>query len=212
MKLKDLPRIYESMTIQPSFKLSHVLLSLIIFNQEKEGIGRYRLTKEIGLSEGKVKSLLDRMKKMKLIVKFSRIAGHVITGNGKQLLQELYEKITPPKEPKFNVSELVASEGNYQFFCIVKEGSDYLGSGIEQRDEVIKMGGTGATCLIFKDNRFHFPTIDPTREKPPPFDILPKDLDSSVKNRDVLVIGTAKNKNIARLATLSAAISFLNLF
>lgn len=209
--LKDLPKIFESATIQPSFKIVHVLLALIIFEEETK-IGRYRLKKELNLPEGKVKSLLNRMKKpsseggLFLIKMDSRISGHEITQNGKEMLQELYEKITPPKEPEFNYQPLAIAD--YCYYSLVRNASNILGSGIDQRDEAIKIGGSGATCLVYQNNKFHFP------EKNAEYNI---DIDSSqipfgVNNGDVLVIGTAKDKGTARLATLSASLSLAHLF
>jgi predicted transcriptional regulator len=205
MKISELQKIFESATIKPSFKEMHVFLLLIILNEEqhKEGIGRYRLEKELNLSEGKIKTLLDRMKQkdINLIESNNRISGHRITEKGKYLLNELFQYITPPMPPRFDYKKIAL--GDFAYYCIVRQGLKNINTGMEQRDEVIKIGGTGATCLIYDNQKFKFPDLKEDMD----IGIKEKDLDFSINNKDVLIIGTGSNKSIARLGTLTAALN-----
>jgi hypothetical protein len=199
--LKDLPNLLKSQTIQPSFKEIHVILALIIINDQEKGIGRYRLKNELNLPEGAVKSLLTKMKKNELIETDSRISGHKISQRGQSILTELFTKITPPEIPTFDYKSLVI--GQYAYYSLARNIGDHVKSGIEQRDDAIKIGGTGATCLIFKDKILSFPksSIPDSISVPP--SIKTSELKYDIKENDVLVIGAAENQYLARLVTLN---------
>lgn len=206
--LQDLPKIFESETIKPSFKMVHVITALIIFNDEEnaDGIGRYRLKKELNLSEGKVKSLLGRLKGLNLIETNSRVKGHVITEKGQEIVKELEKSITIPKIPEFDYSDVSIGENGY--YCVVKQSAERITSGMAQRDEAIIIGASGATCLIFNGNEFRFPNDSENIQT----GISASKIDERLENNDVLVIGTGDTSYLARLGTLAASLSLLNLF
>ncbi|MHA1821542.1 MAG: DUF4443 domain-containing protein [Promethearchaeota archaeon] len=206
VSLKNLPEIFRSQTIKPSFKLIHVIMALIIIDEEKEGIGRYKLQSYINLPEGKVKSLINRMKQMGMIEKASRIRGHILSEEGKHILNELYSKLTPPKLPRFDYTNLIV--GDFAYYSIVYNGISKFKNGIEQRDEAIKIGGTGATCLYFDGNSFRF-SKDPDvkTEQDRVISVKKSDLDGDINKGDILTLGGGKTQSIARLATLAAALS-----
>ncbi len=203
--LHKLSEISTSKTIQPSFQLAHVLLSLIIFDQEKEGIGRYRLETELSLSEGKVRSLLKYLKKLDLVHVDNKI--HVLTPKGKKSLNEVYEIFTHPKEPNFDYSNIVI--GDFVRYCIVYNSVEKLRTGMEQRDEAIKIGGSGATCLILKNKQLQFPTTPMNHGAEVSTDISPDMLGFPFTESDVLVLGTGKNQYLSNIATIVAALSLV---
>lgn len=45
--------------------------------------------------------------------------------------------------------------GRFNYVILIKQYGFAVKSGIEQRDAAIKMGGSGATTLRFKDNKLH---------------------------------------------------------
>jgi hypothetical protein len=208
--LKKLLKIHDSATIKPSFKIEHVLLALIIFEEKGDGIGRYKLQKNLNLREGQVKSLLERMKKLNLIRISSRTKGHIITQDGSEMLRALNKLISTPLKPNFNYKRI--SIGKYAYYSVVYGGSEKLqrgkheGNMLEQRDAAIKIGGIGATCLVFLENKFQYPfgsdNVFP--------ELNPDELEEKVSNNDVLVIGTGGSENLARIATLSAALTFID--
>ncbi len=211
--LKELTAIItKSPTISPSFKQLHFLLALIIFDEKKMGIGRYKLKKDLDLTEGQVKSLLERMKRMDLIEINSRKSGHIISKKGSELVNELNNLLTSPKLPLFKYKDLIV--GEIAYFSVVFNGANKLmeikkgGDILAQRDAAKFIGGTGATSLIYKNGRFIYPSD--TEEFFP--NITPRDLEISppIKENDVLVIGTGEKENIARLATLAAALTLIN--
>ena len=201
--LNKLSEISTSKTIQPSFQLTHVLLALVIFDQESEGIGRYRLENELGLSEGKVRSLLKYLKQIEVVHVEKKI--HKLSKEGEKILKEIYSIVTPPKEPTFDYSKIVI--GNSVRYCIVFNAIDRLTTGMDQRDEAIKIGGSGATCLIMKNGNFMFPSTPLAQETPVSPKISIKSLQYEFSESDVLVLGTGKDPYLANLATIAAALS-----
>ncbi|MHA1454025.1 MAG: DUF4443 domain-containing protein [Promethearchaeota archaeon] len=201
--LHKLSQISTSKTIQPSFRLAHVLLGLIIFDQESEGIGRYRLESELSLSEGKVRSLLKYLKAMELVEVKKKI--HLLSKKGTATLREVYKIFTAPKEPQFDHSKIVI--GDSVKYSIIYNAVNKLRSGMEQRDEAIKIGASGATCLIMKDGKFQFPPSPMSQNTSIFADIDVKKLEGSFSEVDVLVLGTGKTPELSNLATIAAALS-----
>lgn len=201
--LQKLSEISTSKTIQPSFQLSHVLLGLIIFDQESEGIGRYRLETELSLSEGKVRSLLKYLKNMDLVLVEKKI--HILSKKGIKTLQEVYEILTPPKEPNFDYTKIVI--GDYVRYSIVYNVANKLTTGMDQRDEAIKIGGAGATCLIMKDGQFQFPPTPMVKGTVVSVEINVEALGYPFTESDVLVLGTGKTQYLSNIATIAAALS-----
>jgi hypothetical protein len=201
--LDKLSQISTSKTIQPSFQLTHVLLALIIFEQESEGIGRYRLETELCLTEGKVRSLLKYLKKKELLYVEKKI--HKLSDKGKDTLKEIYSIVTPPKNPRFNHSKIVI--GDFVSYSIVYNARKRLTTGMDQRDEAIKIGGSGATCLIMNEGEFQFPPTPLAKSTTVTPKIKLNDLDYSFSESDVLVMGTGKTLSLSNLATVAAALS-----
>jgi len=206
--LDQLSDIRMSKTIQPSFQLVHVLLGLFVFKQQPQGIGRYRLEVELSLSEGKVRSLLKHMKRMQLVKVDDNMNGHMLSERGEQILREVDKILTPPLEPKFDISQIVI--GECVRYSIVYNGINHIESGMEQRDEAIKVGGSGATCLIMKNGIFHFPSTSLNQGKSISVAINAKSLEFPFTDADVLVLGTGKSLYLSNLATIAAALSLIN--
>ncbi len=62
---EELDILFESATIKPSFDRVHVILALFLFEENEDGIGRYRLGKELLIGTGIVKSMIKNLKKKK---------------------------------------------------------------------------------------------------------------------------------------------------
>ena len=79
---EELDALFESSTIKPSFEEVHVILSLFIFDENREGIGRYRLQKELLVSEGTAKSLIKKLNektRFLTVTDKGKRKGHVLT-------------------------------------------------------------------------------------------------------------------------------------
>jgi hypothetical protein len=183
-----------------SFDIVHVFKTLQLI-QERGHVSRDGLREELELGEGTVKTLLRHLKMQNLIE--STNAGTTMTKNGNLFFSELSDSM--PRE--IGLSKCAITLGKYNYAVLVKQMSSAIRSGIEQRDAAIKMGASGATTLLFKENKFLIPRID--------YDALKDDHHLSEQlienlhpqDGDVLIIGSDnRSKKKAEFAAKSAAL------
>jgi len=227
--LSELDPLFESPTIKPTFDYVHVLLSLFLFGENIEGIGRYRLQKELQIGAGTVKSLFNKLKNVtKFIIVPSegelkagelQRRGHVLTQKGFEFLVKVKKKIILLKKADLEYLKdiIIRQEDVNSYFCLVKKASTKLSDGVEQRDAAIKVNGSGATCLVYDGANLFFPTKTKFKDEKDNTKINPKTLnyfkseieDAKIKieKNDVIIIGSGDNYQKARLATLNAALT-----
>lgn len=183
-----------------SFDIVHVFKTLQLI-QARGHVSRDGLREELELGEGTVKTLLRHLKMQNLIE--STNAGTTMTKNGNLFFSELSDSM--PRE--IGLSKCAITLGKYNYAVLVKQMSSAVRSGIEQRDAAIKMGASGATTLLFKENKFLIPRID--------YDALKDDHHLSEQlienlhpqDGDVLIIGSDNHsKKKAEFAAKSAAL------
>ncbi len=226
-ELSELEPLFESRTIKPTFEYVHVLLSLFIFGENSEGIGRYRLKEELQIGSGTAKSLF---KKLKDVSKFIMVPsegkgsnseiqrkGHILTEKGYNFLTKIKKKIPILEKAnlKFLKEIIIEPENVNPYFCLVKNAAKNINDGIEQRDAAIKIDGSGATCLIYNGKDMYFPTKASNineREKINQntlnyFKTEIEDANVKFEINDVIIIGSGDNPQKSRLATLNAALT-----
>jgi len=169
----------------------------VLFLLSEKSMGRHQLMKEMELGESQVKTLIKRLKKNNLIKKTTK--GSVLTKKGTLLMNEILKNISKPVE----IGTGKHTVGKYNFAVLIKNASSKVRSGIEQRDEAIKIGAEGATTLVCKNDRLIFPGFD--RKIIDLEKILRKHF--RIENRDVIVIGSASTKKKAEEASIIAALS-----
>jgi uncharacterized protein DUF4443 len=81
--------------------------------------------------------------------------------------------------------------GKFNYVVLLKQFGFAVKSGIEQRDAAIKTGATGATTLLFKDDKFVIPgtNYDSLAKEPHTAELLIERLKS--EDVDVIIIGSA---------------------
>ncbi|MHA1319210.1 MAG: DUF4443 domain-containing protein [Promethearchaeota archaeon] len=228
-ELSELDPLFESPTIKPTFQLVHVILSLYLFGENTEGIGRYRLQKELQIGAGTVKSLFNKLKKVTKFIIVPREGelkagelqrrGHVLTQKGFEFLAKVKKKIPLLRKADLEYLKDIIIKQEYvnSYFCLVKKSSTKLRYGVEQRDAAIKVNGSGATCLVYDGVNLFFPTKSKIKDDKNNTKINPETLnyfksefeDSKVKieKNDVIIIGSGDTSQKARLATLNAALT-----
>ena len=133
-----------------SFDMVHVFKTLELI-QENGHVSREKLCKDLGLGEGTIKTLVRHLKMQNLIE--STNAGTTMTKKGNSFFSELLSSI--PSE--ISLSKCAITLGKFNYAVIVKQMSSMIKDGIAQRDAAIRMGASGATTLLFKDNKFLIP-------------------------------------------------------
>ena len=184
-----------------SFDIVHVFVALQTI--EKYGsASRSTFCNELALGEGTIKTLVKHMKMHMLLETSNR--GTKMTQKGKGICSRLTSLI--PFE--MSLPRCSIALGKFNYAVLVKEFGFAIRSGIEQRDAAIKMGATGATTLLFKDNKFIMPVSDQDSLKKEPS--IRQMLLERLKPRedDVIIIGSADtSEKIAELAAKNAALS-----
>ncbi|MEX0764667.1 MAG: DUF4443 domain-containing protein [Nitrosopumilaceae archaeon] len=182
-----------------TFEIVHVFKTMQLL-EENTRISRTLLIKELGLGEGSVKTLVKHLKMHGFIANSN--AGMWLTNKGRVIFSKLQSSI--PIE--MSMQRCSITLGKFNHAILVKGLAKSIISGIEQRDAAIKIGAVGATTLIFQDGKFMMPDKKQ--------DLLRRDkkLYSSMmeklrpEDNDVIIIGSAEDKNTAEMAAKSAAL------
>ena len=221
---RELEDLFRSPTIKPTFEIVHVILAIFIFGDNREGIGRYRLEKELLIGSGTSKSLIKKLnEKIKFITTIdqNKRKGHILTKNGLGFLNKIKKTIPLINEGDSSLFKeiIIKPEKDSTYFCLVKNAFNKITNGIAQRDAAIKIDGSGATCLVFDGKNLVFPSksfsvnednlmrLDTTIQTYFKQQLIKDDL--NLEKDDLIVIGSGDNPQKARLATLNAALTLL---
>ena len=121
-----------------------------------------------------------------------------MSDKGKKFFAELLSSI--PAECR--IPKCSIAVGKFNYAILLKQLSLAIKSGIEQRDAAIKVGGMGATTLLFRKGKFMMPitNYDSLRKEPQVYRLLIEKL--SPEDGDVVII--ASHDKDGRIAELSA--------
>lgn len=223
--LEELSSLFESDTIRPSYLPAHIILALYIFNDHEDGLGRYRLKNELTLGAGTARTLITRLSEKSNFIKVkndeNKRKGHVLTKEGENFLKKIKQRI--PLISKGDITMLQDIIIDYEkiasYFCLVRNAAREISTGIDQRDAAIKIGGLGATCLIYDGINITFPSYtsqsntkdDLKVEKKVSNYFLSKFKENNIKleKNDVILVGLANDLKKARLATLNSALTLI---
>ena len=186
-----------------SFDVVHIFKTLQLIENNGH-VSRGLLCEELGLGEGSIKTLIKHLKMNNLIQTSNR--GTKMTNRGKAIFSELISSI--PTETVLPTCSIAL--GKFNHAVLLKELSYAVRSGIEQRDAAIRMGGIGATTLLFRENKFVMPASgsrdqDTLRKEQNIRAILIDKL--KPQEDDVIIIGSADiGRKSAELAAKNAAL------
>jgi hypothetical protein len=139
----------------PSFTEVHLVRTLLALKRRKTG--RKNLVKRLGLGEGSVRTILERLRGEGLIS--SSKLGQELTSEGEQMVQGYLRRFTLPE--RFELEEIgLPGEGMEKCLIVVFDSADRIKSGMEQRDAVRSTGAEGVLVLVSKGGMVGFPTPD----------------------------------------------------
>jgi predicted transcriptional regulator len=222
-ELSELKPLFESLTIRPTFDYVHVILSLFIFGENPDGIGRYRLKDELQIGSGTAKSLVKKLKDVSGFIvvpdEGERRKGHILTEKGHKFFAKIKKKIPllEKADLTFLKDIIIEPENVNPYFCLVKNATKKIKNGIEQRDAAIKVNGSGATCLVYDGKDIVFPSkfVNNSAEEQKKINqktlkyFTSKIIKAKVifEKDDVIIIGLGASPQISRLAALNAALT-----
>jgi len=222
--IEELNELFESTTIKPTFDYVHIILALYIFEKNPEGIGRYRLKKDLLIGSGTARSLITKLNEktnfIKVVDENSR-KGHILTETGLKFLNKIKKKIPIIEEGDLSVLKdiIIDFTNTFPYYCLIKDAAHKITNGIAQRDAAIKINGTGATCLIYDGKNLIFPSrsfsesdenlmkIEENVQKYFKTQILEANL--KLEKNDVIIIGLGASLETARLVALNSALTLI---
>jgi hypothetical protein len=168
--------------------------------EKDKKISRSLMTRELGLGEGSVKTLVKHMKMQGLVENSN--SGMWLTSKGNAIYAKLHALI--PQE--MEIPRCSIALGKFNHVILLKNLAYNIRSGIEQRDEAIKAGAVGATTLIFKNKSLVLPGTgeDLMRNDQKVHSLIIEKL--SPEENDVIIIGSSQSKKIAEMAAKSVAL------
>jgi hypothetical protein len=171
----------------------------------QQPLGRYELCQNLSIGEGSARTLLKRLTESDYVEADGK-QGQRLTKKGKHLFSSLSNDI--PIGMPLNLRDLVVYE--YAYGNKVVGRAENVVDGVRQRDEAIIQGGygvAGATTLIHEDGVLVIPPdnfeahLASTREALLILESLrPED-------KDVIVIGSANDGNLAREVSMAAVMT-----
>ena len=186
----------------PNFTKLDVLKCFLKFGKK---ISRNELSKELGLGEGTVRTILNILKEKNLLDSTKK--GHFLNNRGMEVLNAIGKDMEGPKKAKteknFPHSKIVA--------ILLRKGNE-IKNAYKLRDLAVKEKAEGALILRF-NNKLHAPESEYDKD----FDELENLF--AFKNGDFLVVAFADNEKHAESGALAVAAelndelkSFLNQF
>jgi predicted transcriptional regulator len=188
------------------FSVVHFYLVLKYLSDKKKPIGRYKLGKKLGLGRGSMRTVINRLSNDDLIKSESR-KGHIITSNGQKILDQISNTVIDIQTLDY-VGKLTVSEINVG--CQVRDSTNSFNSSLRLRDEAIKVGASGVTTLIYRDNKFVIFGMEDEFDIKKDYESLYNELINKFKNletNDLIIIGTAESEILAKIGCLSAIFS-----
>ena len=185
----------------PYFTPSHILYAVMKIG-DLGPIGRKRLSSEMLLGEGTIRTILNRLKKLNLVKESRR--GYLLTTRGRRLYNEIISKVTHPVDVDF---ETPLGSG-HSVAVLIHTAAEKVRMGIEERDEAIRAGADGALVLVMQNGEIHMPKItNLSKERPK----LASSIAENLKpvEGDVIIIASARDKITARYSALAAALLLL---
>ncbi len=186
---------------QPTFQ-KHEFLDLILILDEEGLIGRKRLSERLGLGEGAVRTMLQRLKSDSLIEVLGK-GGCKLSEKGKGLANQLKKMIRSigPLDLRLPWDH----PGNY--VVVVRKAAGSVKRGLEQRDEAIKAGAKALMVLTYVKGRLLMPGVADLSSERPGFASKLIEL-LKPADGDVILISAGDSVKEARKGALAAAQTF----
>jgi hypothetical protein len=180
----------------PDFTQAHILYALILLRDKR--LGRKQLAEELRLGEGTVRTLLSRLQGEDL-AEISR-SGVTLSSKGRDYLRAIEDVLKWKSLPS---TEITVDDINWA--VLVRGASNRVRLGVEQRDQALIHGASGATTLVYVNGGWGLPGLNGMVED----NILVSLSDFDPKEKDVAVIGSSSDGFTSTIGALAAAIDLL---
>tara|TARA_B100000676_G_C18017045_1_gene810263 strand:+ start:1045 stop:1683 length:639 start_codon:yes stop_codon:yes gene_type:complete len=182
-----------------SFSMPHVFKAINILYNEKY-VSRATLCRELHLGEGSIKTLIKHLKELEIISIIK--SGTFLTTKGRNIAEKFQESI-----PSCHLLKDCKLTGfRYTNAVLLRDFSNHLGNGLEQRDFAILYGAKEVFTFVFKKENFVFPkeNIDGFSNDRKTKDIMIEKLNP--QKNDVVIITSSNDKFEAELSGINSAL------
>lgn len=182
-----------------SFSMPHVFKAMNILHNEKY-VSRATLGKELHLGEGSVKTLIKHLKESGIISTIK--SGTFLTAKGRNITKKFQESI-----PSCHLlKDCKMTNSRYSNAILLRDFSNHLENGLEQRDYAIFYGAKEVFTFVFKNGSFVFPKedIDGFSNDKKTQDIMIEKLNP--QENDVVIITSSNDKVEAELSGINSAL------
>jgi len=206
MFLYTLRKISSRRSLGPSRTFTELQsIRAILILGERGVLGRTLLSRLLKTGSGAVRTLISDLEEYKIIV--VKKTGCKLTEEGLNIYKSFIEKI--PIISQVNAGLL--SIASFDAVVLVKDVSNLIHFGIEQRDAAIRVGAKGATTLIYENNKFVIPMGSKDCAKDFPSDVWSM-LETMLKPTygDVIIISSADVEEVAIYGAMASALTLID--
>lgn len=187
---------------RPSFQSLHLLEAILVIGREAP-IGRKKLAELLGLGEGAVRTLIQRLRAESLVRVIGR-GGCALSEKGEELFRELERRLKDAGPVRSGLPWSYPAS----YAVIVHGAAGRVAMGLEQRDEAIRAGARALMVLTYLGGRLLMPGVsDLSAERPDFTSQLVGDL--GPVDGDVILIAGGDSLAEARRGALAAAQTLL---
>jgi len=174
----------------------HVLRAIMLIGNGP--IGRKRLVRELNLGEGSVRTLIGRLRDLSIVSEGR--AGCILTKRGAGLLRAILGHI--------KLDQLaLTGDHPYEAYAIVRGAASYVGRGLQERDDAIKMGAQGAMVVSAHGGEIWFPLLTNLSVEYPQFAERVKG--AGIHEGDIMIISWGSSAPKAENGALHSAIELM---
>lgn len=182
-----------------TFSTPHVFKALQLLSKERF-VSRALFGKEIHLGEGAVKTLILHLKDAGMVD--SSKSGTFLTEKGIKFTKNMQKVIL--RECKIKKCSLILGKQNHAI--LLKNYSNVVKTGLEQRDYAILYGALGCTTILYKNNKLIFPgdENDCFGNDPKTRRYLIENLQP--ENGDVIIISSSDDQFVSEISAINSAL------
>ena len=188
----------------PTFSYPQICFAFLLIGDEKT-VGRIQLSKKLALGEGAVRTIVRRLSRAGLVRSTNQ--GCALTSRGISLYKRLRVRIS--QTCVVDARQLALDRSSTA--VLIRGSAQRVRHGLEQRDEAVRAGATGACTILVKRGEFVMPTM-PEPWKLDLNDPLASELVKVFDPQadDVIIIASANEKSTADYAALAAGLTLVD--
>jgi hypothetical protein len=186
---------------RPEFSLPNIVKTIMTVGKTR-GVGRLSLSKEVGVGEGAMRTIIERLKRRELITVTAK--GCDLTRKGLEIYGDLEAKLIEIADVEG--TELGMGE---KYSALLLRGVLLKYQPLwNYRDVAVRFGATGAILMFSADNRLTIPSVTDNADTYAPK--LVKDLRKMrIEKSDTVIVCGADNYRKAEEAVIAVAISMI---